>query len=242
MTFETDHFSTYGIIGGDALAIAKTDILNQISDLYNSLDSNDYSKDNWNDVENAVDSAISDVTAATTEDEVNQAWTSFLLNLQQIPVRKSLGWLWILISVLVVLIALMIVCYLVWRVRYYDGDEIQRREFHFWRTKVLLWTWNKDDFVLEGWYHDPELTDRAENGFPMPWHGIKLYAKWNPIEILPEQEENKSDEQQSEAENESAEPAILLDESTQEESVTAEAETTDETPLLDSPDEEENAG
>jgi len=239
LTFEADHFSIYGIIGADSLAIAKDDILNRISDLYNSLDPKSYSKDNLKAIKVAREDAISAVTAAANVDEVNQAWTTFLLVLQQIPARKSLGWLWILITVLVVLIALMIVCYLVWRVRYYDQNELLRSEFHFWRTKVLLWMWNKDDFVLDGWYHDPDLTDRAEDGFPMPWHGVKLYAKWNPIEILSEEDETESEEPITEAEEEFEETTMLLGAPTEEAATVDDERREDETPdvsqLLEAP-------
>lgn len=194
LAFDTDHFSIYGIVGLNTVAIAQQQMLDAINGLRDSLNGKDYSRDNWKKVNEAFDQAIDNVQNATTEDEVNDAWNQLINDLSGIKTKSSLGWLWILILILVVLIAIIIVCFLVWRVRYFDGEERVASEFHFWGTKVALLAWSKDGWVLDGWYHDPELTDRAENGFPMPWHGVKLYAKWEKVEILSTEEESATEE------------------------------------------------
>ena len=190
LTFETTHFSIYGVIGKDTLAIAKADTLQKISELSEKLDPDVYSRDNWEKLQNTFTSAIYKVTDAKTEQEVSDAWMELLMALDQIETKKSLGWLWLVVLLIVLIVALVIVCYLVWQVHYYDGEEQLHKRFHFWGTRVMLWTPEKEEFVLEGWYYDPELTDRVEDDFKMPWHSVKLFAKWNAIEILtmPEEE------------------------------------------------------
>ncbi|MBQ7320642.1 MAG: uL15 family ribosomal protein [Clostridia bacterium] len=209
LSFETNHFSIYGIVGSDALAIAKAETLEKISDLYDSLDQKDYSRDNWNELEQAFLTAIEAVSGATSEQEVEDAWNALNDAVRNTPAKKSLSWLWILMLIVVLMIAFAVVCLLVWRVRYFDGEEKIGNEFHFWRTKVALMTGEKDGYVLEGWYYDPELTDRAENGFLMPWHGVRLYAKWNMIEILRDEEEEIPSEEEpaDETEQEAEEDA-----------------------------------
>lgn len=237
LAFDTDHFSIYGIVGLDTLALAKAETLQNISDLYDSLNSKKYSRDNWNDLQQAFLTAIDKVTNAETEEEVSDAWNELSDTVNNTKTKKSLGWLWILILILIVLIAIVIVCFLVWHVRYFDGDECICSEFHFWKSKVALLARNKDGFVLDGWYHDPELTDRAENGFPMPWHGVKLYAKWNAIEILSTVEEEPVIEPMPEEteESEESEPVesksevIMLEESVEETTEEMAEETVEET-------------
>ena len=237
LTFETDHFSIYGLIGSDELAIALEQVLEKIADLQEELDLSQYSKDNRKVIEDMFAAAIADVHAADSKEEIDGIWAALLTDLQQIPMRRSLGWLWVLITLLIVLIALSVACYLVWHVRYYDGDELLHRDFHFWRTKVVLWTCEQDDRVLEGWYHDTDLTDRAENEFMMPWHGVKLYAKWNTIEILPNQEDSEKEAVTEELPAETDDTLMLLSEpevSTEEESVADEdIHVVDESNLLE---------
>ena len=243
LTFETDHFSVYGIIGADEVAIAREEVLEKIADLRENLDPSQYSKDNRKVIEDTFDAAIADVHAADSKDEVEDVWTALLADLQQIPMRRSLGWLWVLITLIVVLIALAVACYLVWHVRYYDGDELLHREFHFWRTKVSLWTCERDDRVLEGWYHDADLTDRAEDEFLMPWHGVKLYAKWNMIEILSNQEDSEIEPVVQELHEGSNDTLMLLSEPEaipEEESEAAdEAQNVEESNLLEAASSEE---
>ena len=237
LTFETDHFSIYGLIGSDELAIALEQVLEKIADLQEDLDLSQYSKDNRKVIEDMFATAIADVHAADSKEEIDGIWAALLTDLQQIPMRRSLGWLWVLITLLIVLIALSVACYLVWHVCYYDGDELLHRDFHFWRTKVVLWTCEQDDRVLEGWYHDTDLTDRAENEFMMPWHGVKLYAKWNTIEILPNQEDSEKEAVTEELPAETDDTLMLLSEpevSTEEESVADEdIHVVDESNLLE---------
>ncbi len=231
LTFETTHFSVYGMVGKDTLAIAKAKALQDINDLSDSMKRDEYSDSNWNRLQKLFVGAREDVKDAKTEQEVTDAWNALLEAIQDTSTKRSLGWLWLLMVLIVLLVALMIACYLVWHVRYFDGDEPLCSEFHFWRTKVVLLATEKDGYVLEGWYYDPELTDRAETDFPMPWHTVKLYAKWNLIEILSEPEEPVAQEPIHETEPEQTEEA--LEEETVEENVPAE-----ETPELDAPVEE----
>lgn len=198
LVFETTHFSIYGVIGEDALAKAKEDTLNKISDLSEKTKPETYSRDNWEKLQKAFLDAIAKVTDAKTVEEVDGAWAELLAFVDQTPTKRSLGWLWLLMLLLVLLIALVIVCYLVWQVRYFDGEEQMNKKFHFWGTRVTLWTPEKEGFVPAGWYHDPELTDPAEDNFKMPWHSVKLYAKWNMIEILPDPEEEAVEEEMTE--------------------------------------------
>ena len=238
LSFETDHFSIYGIIGADALALLKAETLQAITDLSKTLQASDYSRDNWTKLQDKFIDAIGRVTAATTEQEVMDAWNELKQAVEETATKKSLGWLWLVMLLVVLLIAIFIVCYLVWQVRYYDGEEQLCSEFHFWHTKVELLVEEKEGYVLEGWYHDPELTDRAEDDFPMPWHTVKLYAKWNTIEILSEQEEPVVEE-------ETAEEALTVEQVYEDEPVeeveeqTAEDEQDDsEAPALEAPAEE----
>ena len=198
LTFETTHFSTYGVIGEDALAVAKEETLNRISDLSEKTDPNAYTRDNWEKVQAAFLGAINKVTDAKTVDEVEGTWAELLACLDQMPMKRALGWLWLLMLLLVLIIALIIVCYFVWQVHYFDGEEQIHKAFHFWGTRVKLWIPEKDGFVLAGWYYDPELTDPAEDEFKMPWHSVKLYVKWNMIEILHESEEDTLTEESAE--------------------------------------------
>lgn len=246
LSFETDHFSIYGVIGQDTLAIAKADTLQKITDLSEKMDSERYTHDNWAKVEKAFVDAIGMVNTAKTEQEVTDAWSNLLTTLDQIAMKRSLGWLWLLMLLVVLLIALIIVCYLVWHVHYFDGEEQIHKKFHFWCTKVALWTAEKEGFVLEGWYYDPELTDRAENEFKMPWHSVKLYAKWNLIEILSTLEEEPLAEEPVEDETATEATDVVeqdADEEISENEETNEAAESDdtETLALDAPTEETKA-
>ena len=198
LTFETSHFSIYGVIGQDELAIAKEETLQKISDLSDDLDADSYTRDNWEKLHAALLSAITRVSDAQTVQEIADAWTELMNTVEVTPMKRSLGWLWLLMLLVVLLAALIVVCYLVWQVHYYDGEEQLHQKFHFWGTKVTLWNPEKEGFVPEGWYYDPELTDRAEDNFRMPWHSVKLYAKWTPIEILSEPEDEPVVEERAE--------------------------------------------
>ena len=259
LTFETSHFSIYGVIGQDTLAVAKEDTLQRISELSEKLDPQSYTRDNWDKLRAAILSAISKVSDARSEQEVAGAWAELMNLVDQTPLKRSLGWLWLLMLLVVLLSALVIVCYLVWQIHYYDAEEQLHKEFHFWGTKVTLWNPEKEGFVPEGWYYDLELTDRAEDNFRMPWHSVKLYAKWNPIEILDEPAEDLVTETNAEenihsenaenidaTENEMEDHALIStdapdeseeDEFSPEEDVTEEALA--ELALLDAPAEED---
>lgn len=211
LSFETTHFSVYGIIGTDTLTILKDEVRQKVYNTRDELDKKQYSRENWDALHEFIDLILQKIDNAKTEQEVNDAWNELVNIINQTETKKSLGWLWILIPILVVLIAFIIVCYLVWQVRYFDGEEGIRGEFHFWRSKVVLLVWEKEGYVLEGWYHDPELTDRAENDFHMPWHTVKLFAKWNVIEILETLEEEPVIDPESMTEDPLDEPEELDD-------------------------------
>lgn len=182
LVFETDHFSTYGILALDEVSQARSDALAFINDHFNQLNPKDYSHDNWGKIQQIVDMSASRVQLSSSKNDIEQAKQDYVTAVEAINQKVNLTWLWILLVVLAVLLGLFIACLLVWRVRYYDGKKNIKSEFYLCHTAVHLMICSKDKYILEGWYYDMECTKRAEDGFLMPWNGVKLYAKWKPLD------------------------------------------------------------
>ena len=180
LVFETNHFSTYGIIAKDEVMQAKSDALGFINDVFNKLNPKDYTEESWNQIRMAMELSISNVQSADTVKQVEKALNDYTTILDSITPKAHLEWLWILLGVLGFLIGLAVACYLVWRVRYYDEESLIKSEFHVCRTRIELMVCAKEGYALEGWYYDSACTKRVEDDLVMPWNGIKLYAKWRP--------------------------------------------------------------